>query len=891
MKLKSLFIFLNALNLSAVLLVILVLLEYKSAHTKMQEAYISKNRSFVLADELRQSSDDLTRLVRTYVITANTRFREQYYEILAIRNGLYPRPKNYNKVYWDFLAVEGASSIDYPQEDEIALRDLMIKAGFTEIELSYLNKSQDQSDALVNLEEKAMQAVDGLFADEKGFYTIYSKPDLKFARDILHSDEYHQSKIKIMKPLNEFLNLLESRTDKSIREAQNYVKRVEDMLGLVVFVLIILMTISIGIMFHRILYPLISLKESMLKLADNDITASIPVRENSDEIGDMISAINIFKDNTEKLIVSEQKVKLLFDSVGEGFFGLDAKGAFSFINPVGCEILGYTADELIGVHLYKTIKTQDFPTRMSKLLLNDQSTKTTGIIELRHKIGKNFPAEYTSTPIFDKDNQIEGSVIVFTDITQRKQHEDAMKLAKENAEAANKSKTLFLASMSHELRTPLNAILGFARLILKDTSLKIKQKENLETIYKSGKHLLNIISEILEVAKLQAGKIEITNHAFDLHSFFDNIKLIFENRAQAKGLLFTCDDYTQLPRFIINDEQRLRQIVFNLLSNAIKFTQKGRIHLGLNYEKQHLHCIVSDTGPGISDTDLGIIFKPFEQIKSAQGHQKGTGLGLAITRELVTLMGGKIDVQSVLGEGTIFTFNVMSPQTFIGEVAKTRSYKDLVLSSDSSICKALVVDDIYENRSLLVQTLQHLDFETCEAEDGFMAIEQLDACQPDIIFMDIQMPRMNGFEAIDKIRSTTNHPNIPIVLVSANVFDEDKQKALEEGANAFLEKPIEEEALVLTLQKLLDLTFVEANEPTEPPVTQQRPIRTSLTQQQLQAIYHGAQELDTNTLEALFNEYRQHDISLISYMQNCLHEYQFNDILLLCESFIKTRND
>ena len=890
MKLKSLFIILNALSLVTITIVILIIIEYKVAYTSMEQAYINKNRSFLLADELRQSSDDLTRLVRTYVITTNIRFKEQYYEILAIRNGLYPRPEHYNRIYWDFLAVNGTSSADRIHTKAISLKDLMIQAGFTQEELAYLRKSHNQSDALVNLEEKAMQAVDGLYQDDKGFYTVIGKPDLKFARELLHSDEYHLSKVKIMQPIDKFLQLLEERTDKDIFEAQKYVKSVKDILEFTVFFFILLMITSIGIMFHRILYPLMSLKKSMLQLASNDTYTTIPSIQYKDEIGDMISAVNIFKDKTEKLIVSEQKVKLLFDSVGEGFFGLDAKGAFTFVNPVGCETFGYTADELIGVHLYKTINTQSFPTKMNKLLLNDESTKTTGVIELQHSNGKSFPAEYTSTPIFDKDNQIEGSVVVFTDITQRKKHEDALKLAKENAEMANKSKTLFLASMSHELRTPLNAILGFAQLILKDTSLKTKQKENLETIYKSGKHLLNIISEILEVAKLQAGKIEITNHAFDLHSFFDNIKLIFENRAKAKGIDFSCDDYMLLPHYIINDEQRLRQILFNLLSNAIKFTHKGNIHLGLKYEGQDLYCLVSDTGPGISETDMSIIFKPFEQIKSVQGHQKGTGLGLAITQELVILMGGKIHVESTLGKGTKFYFNVMSPQAIIEDVPKKHEYKDLVLSSDSPTYKVLVVDDINENRSLLVQMMQYLGFETCEAEGGVTAIEQLPICKPDIIFMDIQMPRMNGFEAIKKIRSNPIFSNLPIVLVSANVFEEDKQKAMDKGADAFIEKPIKEEELILTLQTLLNLKFVQENDLTTKTI-QSRPEATRLSLQQIQSVYQAAQELDTSALEIFFKDYFDKDTRVISYMKECLHEYQFNDILLLCETFINTKND
>lgn len=890
MNLKSLFIIINALNLIAVTIVILIIVEYKQAYLKMEEAYVSKNHSFLLADELRQSSDDLTRLVRTYVITTEERFKAQYYQILAIRNGLYPRPTHYNRIYWDFLAVENSTDISHPQEDGVALQALMIKAGFTEDELSLLQKSQNQSDALVHLEEKAMQAVDGIFEDDKGFYTIIKEPDLSLARELLHSDEYHQAKIKIMKPLNEFFKLLEARTDRIILEAKNYVNEVKSLLDLMVFFLILILMTSIGIMLHRILYPLISLKKSMLQLAQNDISTAIPQKVYNDEIGGMIQAIEVFKENTERLIVSEQKVKLLFDSVGQGFFGLDAKGAFSFVNPVACETLGYESTELLGLHLYKTINMETVTPKVTKLLLNEKSTKTTGIIELQSKDGRSFPAEYTSTPILDQNDNIDGSVVVFSDITKRKKQDDALKLAKDTAEAANHSKTLFLASMSHELRTPLNAILGFARLLLKDVKLDNQQKNNLKTIYKSGQHLLSIISEILEVAKLQVGKIKVTNSAFDLHSFLKNIVLIFDNRAQAKGLNFKYQDFSRLPHFIISDEQRLRQVLFNLLSNAIKFTDEGEIHLDVSYENEQLSFTVGDTGPGISEEDIPLIFKPFEQAKSSHRQNQGTGLGLAITRELISLMDGDISVESHLNKGSKFYFHVRSPETFMGELPRGKKELDLILSPSSANKKILVVDDIVENRSLLVQILQHLGFDTCEASSGLQALEQLYLCQPHIIFMDIQMPHMNGFEVVDRIRSGTDHPNVPIVLVSANVFEENRQKALEEGANAFIEKPIKEEEIIHTLQTLLDVTFVkdEVNLEEKGGLV---PMSAGLEMEQLQNIIESAKVLDSNALSALFECYIQYDPSHMAMMKQHLYNYEFSKIISLCDTLLNSKND
>jgi len=887
MNLKSLFIILNTINLSAVVIVILIIVEYKKAYSHMEQAYISKHRSFLLADELRQSSDDLTRLVRTYIITTEPRFKKQYYQILAIRNGLSPRPLHYNQIYWDFLAVKGSNDKDFPKGKAVALQDLMIQAGFTQEELLLLKKSQKQSDNLVHLEEKAMQTVEGRFKDKNGNYTIIKKPDLALARKLLHSDEYHLAKVKIMKPLNQFLKLLEARTDRIILEGKNAVKEVEDILDLMVTVLIIVLITSIGIMFHRIVYPLISLKKSMLLLAKNDTSVHIPQKLYNDEIGGMIEAIDIFKDNTQRLIVSEQKVKLLFDAMGEGFFGLNARGAFSFVNPVAAELLGYKSTELLKLHLYKLFHTIENSSKMSKLLLNNQGTKNTGIIELKRKDGTCFPAEYTSTPILDHSNQLEGSVVVFSDITERKMRNDALRQAKEIAETANHSKTLFLANMSHELRTPLNAILGFTQLLLKDSNLTSIQTHNITTIHESGKHLLSIISEILEVAKLQAGKIEIVSAAFDLLSFFDNIVFIFSNRAQAKNLQFTYDEYKSLPHFIICDEQRLRQVLFNLLSNAIKFTDKGSIHLSISYKNNQLFCQVRDTGPGIKEKDMNLIFKPFEQVKSSSKRYEGTGLGLAITKELILLLHGDISVMSIVNKGTTFSFNIHADETFIGE--EKQEVEDINLIRDpSSINKTiLVVDDIAENRSLLVQILQGLGFITAEANNGYNALEQLQNVKPDLIFMDIQMPRINGFEAIAKIRSGLYNPTIPIVLVSANIFEDTKHKALNEGANAFIEKPIKEEDIIESLKKLLDVNFLQVNATVEK-FNRVPPTKTNLSNMQLEEIIKNAKVLDNEKTKQLFESYQKIDTHTITILQEHLYNYDFVSIVTLCQKLIHT---
>ncbi|WP_373032359.1 ATP-binding protein [Sulfurovum sp.] len=876
MKLKTLFIILNGLNLFVLLLVIMVILEYKSAYNNMEKTYINKNLSFLLADELRQSSDDLTRLARTYVITANPRFERQYHEVLAIRNGMHPRPSHYNRIYWDFLAVDGMHESTNLNSEAVPLRTLMRKAGFTAEELDLLSQSQLQSDALVHLEEIAMHAVVGLFEDEQGDYTIKKEPDLTLAREVMHSDAYHQAKVKIMNPLNRFFKLFEERTNLTIEKSKAYLNQVEAFLVITVLFFILLMVTSIGIMLKRIIRPLVALEKSMLGLANNDLNTPIPPLIHNDEVGKMIGAVTVFKENTKKLIISERRIKLLLDSIGEGVFGLDEKGAFSFVNPAACGFLGFTSEELIGADLHKIMYEYGIASSQEQLIGTLQSM---GRIQLLRKDKTHFYAEYVATPIIGKNNQLEGSVIVFSDITERKIDEETMRRAKDSAEAANRSKSLFLANMSHELRTPLNAILGFAHLLLKDTHLHNKQKENLETIHNSGKHLLNIINEILEVAKLQAGKIEITNASFDFHGFLNNIVLIFSNRAEAKGLAFKTNDLTPLPQFIIGDEQRLRQVLFNLLSNALKFTEDGSISLHVTFDNNQLSVDIADTGMGIKEDELQLIFKPFEQAKSTQEQKEGTGLGLAITQELVTLMGGKISVTSVLNRGTTFSVKLYIPQSENGAIVqKAESLDRVLIKKHLKKFKVLIVDDIYENRSLLVQMVQYLGFETSEAEDGMMALQQLKDQKPDIILMDIQMPKMDGYQTIEEIRRGTVNPHIPIVLISANVFEEEQQKAREQGANAFIGKPIKEHDIIATLETLLDVQFTSPNDET-PSNTSSAEAILHMSAEDKALMLKAARELNTNQMLSILTRYEGGDKSSLDSLRQKINNYQFSEII------------
>ena len=253
-------------------------------------------KSFILADELRQSSDDLTRMARTYVITGNPMFEEQYKTVLAIRNGELPRPKRYNGIFWDFLTIDNKPNLD---GEKVPLRELMKRAKFLESELNLLFTSQNESDDLTKLENKAMNAIKGNFQDKDGNFTIKGKPDFALARELMHSKEYHEAKIRIMQPLDVFYKAFEKRTKEKVDEARQILKEQEFRVNAVVLLSIVLFILSFFIILFRIIYPIDNLRNVMLKLSKNDMEVELEKNKFDDEVGDMIGAVEIFKDNTQ----------------------------------------------------------------------------------------------------------------------------------------------------------------------------------------------------------------------------------------------------------------------------------------------------------------------------------------------------------------------------------------------------------------------------------------------------------------------------------------------------------------------------------------------------------------------------------------------------------------
>ena len=391
-----------------------------------------------------------------------------------------------------------------------------------------------------------------------------------------------------------------------------------------------------------------------------------------------------------------------------------------------------------------------------------------------------------------------------------------LELAKEAAEAANRAKSVFLTNMSHEFRTPLNAILGFAQLMLRDSSMTDEDHENLAVIGRSGEHLLGLINDVLELSKIEAGRTSLHDNEFDLRHMLHGLEEMFRLRAAEKGIDLAFDIDPTAPQHVQMDEGKLRQVLMNLLGNAVKFTDEGKVSLRLT--TQHpgtpspaahmLHFEVEDTGPGIAPEEMDALFDPFVQTSTGQRSQEGTGLGLPISQQFVQLMGGDLSVRSESGRGSVFAFDVPVRAVHAAAAASTRPQQRVTgLAPGETARRLLVVDDKEVNRRLLVQLLVPLGFEVRQAADGREAIDAWERWDPHLIFMDMRMPVMDGYATTRRIKATTKGQATIIVALTASALKEDRHIILSEGCDGYMRKPFREDELFAVLTQHLGVRF------------------------------------------------------------------------------------
>lgn len=496
-------------------------------------------------------------------------------------------------------------------------------------------------------------------------------------------------------------------------------------------------------------------------------------------------------------------------------------------------------------------------------------------------------------------------LVTFIDLTVRKQAEKelikykdhledevqqrtvALVLAREAAEMANRAKSTFLASMSHELRTPLNAILGFSNLMRKDPMLTDAQHESLSIINRSGEHLLNLINDVLDMAKIEAGNVELEHTPIDLGMLVRDITDLMRVRAQEKGLLLQIDQSSKFPRYIRGDETRLRQVLLNLVGNAIKFTEQGCVTVHLTtqeHETRYLLIEIKDTGIGIKAQDQEKIFEPFVQVGDASLY-KGTGLGLTITRQYVQLMGGNISVESALGKGSTFRVQIPLQIAAEDEVVKLAGAANgdvVALAAGQPEYRILIVEDQKENQILLKQLMENVGFSVRVANDGEQGVKLYQSWHPHLIWMDRRMPVMDGVEAAQHIRKLPGGKDVKIIAVTASALLEERGEMLSSGMDDFVLKPYRFNEIYECMAKHLGVQYIYQDTHEEKTVTE-----TMLTKQALSVLPPSLREglrsaltsLESEAISAAVKQVAVYDEGLYKTMLHYVEDFNYPAIL------------
>ena len=560
--------------------------------------------------------------------------------------------------------------------------------------------------------------------------------------------------------------------------------------------------------------------------------------QGSDELATVAADINrllaTVVESRQALVESEVRFRQITENVVDCIWEIDANGLYTYVSPAIEKILGYKPEELIGkMHFYDLFAPQD-KERLRQMILAAMAKgeRFQNLVNANlHKNGQEVVLETNAVPVLGRDGTVLGYRGSDRDVTERQQAEVELRQhrehleqlvqqrtaelieAKDQAQAANHAKSVFLANMSHELRTPLNAVLGFSQVMSREPAISGKQKANLAVILRSGEHLLALINDILDITKIEAGRVELEPRDFDLIELIGEIADMMRGRAEAKGLHLAIELAPDLPRFICADPGKFRQILINLLGNSIKFTKTGevRIRLATISTPPDLLLVVEvqDTGIGIAKADQQRLFVAFEQVGDDRAFHQGTGLGLAISRQYVQLMGGTISVTSDSGKGSCFRFSIPIKLVNANEVRNAGVSRNVVgIETPVDNLRILIVDDNADNRLLFRSFLDSFGFQLREAVDGQEGVKAFLKWRPHLIFMDRRMPVLDGLEAVRQIRQLPGGQAVIIIAVTAHALSEERKVMVAAGCNDFLAKPFHGDQLFAILEKQLHLRLI-----------------------------------------------------------------------------------
>lgn len=586
----------------------------------------------------------------------------------------------------------------------------------------------------------------------------------------------------------------------------------------------------------------------------------------------------------DKTFVLEQ---ILNDSLNEVYI-FDAESLYFLeANQKACHNSGYSMeelDELTPFDILPLVNQDKFESIIQPLHEDNEQKIVFTTIQYR-KDGSFYPIEMHLQLINTSSFAV--FVAIVEDITERKEAEANLKKAKEKAEKASQSKSLFLANMSHELRTPLNAILGFSQIMETQDNLTEQQRKHLQIINSSGEHLLSLINEVLDLSKIEAGQITLNLLDFSFLQLANELQQLFQEKINNKGLEFKLDLSTNFPDFIHADKVKLRQILVNLIGNSIKFTHQGHIILRCRFQtlgknKLRLHFEVEDTGLGIEKKAQAHIFDKFVQSASGKSAEEGTGLGLAITQRFVKLMGGSISLDSVVNQGTTFKFDIEADKA--KSVLVNESKRQIIGIATQKQYRVLIVDNKGLDRELLRSLLLPLKFEIQEATNGRQAVDLCKNWQPHVIFMDLNMPEMDGFQATQILKKLYQQ-QIIIIAVTASAF-EDRQKRIQQaGFDSFLLKPFSSKNLFTLLQKHLNIEYLYAEtvEPTETLATNKalsKDIFNSLPKDLKTQLNEALQIVDIYKINFLITKIKLQNPELADIIQEKINNFEYESLSL-----------
>lgn len=606
---------------------------------------------------------------------------------------------------------------------------------------------------------------------------------------------------------------------------------------------------------------------------------------------------------TESLVEANQaRYRVLADYAPDWEFWLSPEGRFEYVSPACFKVTGYPAEAFYndpGLML-RIVHPEDRP-RFEAHLNDLREGEHVLTLRILDRAGKERWIEHQCRKVYDEQGMYLGRRGVNRDITEKHAMEQELaayqgrleelvakrtaelEAARQAAEAANRAKSLFLANMSHELRTPLNAILGLTGLLRRNPNLDEEARHHLELVARSGEHLLDLISDVLEISRIESGRLCVQTQSFDLYELLDTLLAVMNERARSKGLTLRMQRAADLPRFIATDLAKLRQILLNLLSNAIKYTERGEVILRASVEGERLRIEVEDTGAGIRKEEQEAIFHPFYQTSAAVRQGEGTGLGLAIAREYALLLGGGIEVESTVGKGSVFRLTLPFQP---GMVSVPPARRRIVgLQAGQQPPRVLIAEDDPVNQLVVQAWFAGLGFEVEVARNGEEALAAFRARRPDLVVMDMRMPVLDGYATTRAIRAMENGTRTPIIAFTASAMDDEQADTYAAGCDAVTTKPLREEAMQALLERLLDVKFVYAEDapnPTPWPGNASAPNFALLPAPMRQALRAAAIACDIGEARRIAEAIRTNHPELARGLTQMIEAYDFDAILNAC---------